>query len=465
MEKQSKMEQMYTKKEIIRQMFKIGIPVAAQNFVSVLVNMLDTIMIGSVGEAQLGAINQVNSLYVFFNMFVWGISMGTVVITARYWGQQKIDPIRDMIGLAMRVNIIAGILLSAVTLSVPELVMRIFAKDPEVIAYGVEYLRIMGWFYILPAISTTFLSNLRAVHDVKISVVVYTCSCLTNLVLNWVLIYGNLGAPRLEVKGAAIATAISKTLEVMLVLIYMHKLEHRINFRMSYIFAKVGRYIPSFIKFGIPVFFSEFIWGFGMAVQSATLGQYSKEFLAAYSLVLVILDLSTVAMCGFANASLILMGNMIGAGKDIEARKWSKVFVIGGLGIGVFMAGIVFIIRPFAPNFIECTQETADYIKQMLIICAYIDLSYGMSWNLGAGVLRAGGDTGFMAKVDVAMTIIMKGVIGTFCGLVLKLDPLLVLFIVCSDEFIKAIIYLVKYLKGDWLRHGMTVHNEEPELE
>ena len=109
------MEQMYTKKEIFKQMFKIGIPVAAQNFVSVLVNMLDTIMIGSVGEAQLGAINQVNSLYLFFNMFVWGISMGTVVITARYWGQQKIDPIRDMIGLAMKINVIAGLLLSAVT--------------------------------------------------------------------------------------------------------------------------------------------------------------------------------------------------------------------------------------------------------------------------------------------------------------------------------------------------------------
>ena len=166
------MEQMYTRKELIKQMFKIGIPVAAQNFVSVLVNMLDTIMIGSVGEAQLGAINQVNSLYLFFNMFVWGISMGTVVITARYWGQQKIDPIRDMIGLAMKINVSAGILLSAVTLTVPHVVMRIFASDPEVIAYGIEYLRIMGWFYVLPAISTTFLSNLRAIHDVKISVVV-----------------------------------------------------------------------------------------------------------------------------------------------------------------------------------------------------------------------------------------------------------------------------------------------------
>ena len=249
------MDQMYTKKELIKQMFKIGIPVAAQNFVSVLVNMLDTIMIGSVGEAQLGAINQVNSLYLFFNMFVWGISMGTVVITARYWGQQKIDPIRDMIGLAMKINVSAGILLSAVTLTVPHVVMRIFASDPEVIAHGVEYLRVMGWFYALPAISTTFLSNLRAIHDVKISVVVYTTACLTNLALNWVLIYGNLGAPRLEVAGAAIATAISKTVELTLVLIYMYKFEHRINFRMHYIFAKTKQnyFIVHFVSTSIPL--------------------------------------------------------------------------------------------------------------------------------------------------------------------------------------------------------------------
>lgn len=444
-------------------MFKIGIPVAAQNFVSVLVNMLDTIMIGSVGEAQLGAINQVNSLYVFFNMFVWGISMGTVVITARYWGQKKTEPIRDMIGLAMRVNIIAGILLSAITLTIPETVMRIFASDPEVIAYGVEYLKIMGWFYVLPAVSTTYLSNLRAIHDVKISVVVYTCSCLTNLVLNWVLIYGNLGAPRLEVAGAAIATVISKSLEFILVMIYMHKFEQVLNFRLTYIFAKTKEFIPAFIKFGIPVFFSEFIWGFGMTIQSATLGQYSKEFLAAYSLVLVILDLSTVAMCGFANASLILMGNMIGAGHDAEARKWSRVFVLGGLFVGVFMAGIILLIRPFAPNFIECTEVTANYIKQMLFVCAYIDLCYGMSWNIGAGVLRAGGSTNFVAKVDVAMALIMKGAVGIVCGIILRLDPLLVMILVCSDEFLKAVIYLGKYLKGNWLRHGMTVHQEEPE--
>lgn len=458
------METMYTKKEIIKQMFKIGIPVAAQNFVSVLVNMLDTIMIGSVGEAQLGAINQVNSLYLFFNMFVWGISMGTVVITARYWGQQKIDPIRDMIGLAMKINLTAGLLLSAVTLTIPQVVMRIFASDPEVITYGIEYLKVMGWFYVLPAISTTFLSNLRAIHDVKISVVVYTTACLTNLALNWVLIYGNLGAPRLEVKGAAIATAMSKTIELILVLVYMYKFEHRLNFRMHYIFSKTKQYIPSFIKFGIPVFFSEFIWGFGMTMQSAILGQYSKEFLAAYSLVLVILDLSTVAMCGFSNASLILMGNLIGAGRDLEAKKWSKFFVIGGLGVGVFMALIIMIIRPFAPGFIVCSETTANYILSMLLVCAYIDVCYGMSWNLGAGVLRAGGDTGFVAKIDVGSAIFMKGILGAVCGLILKLDPLLVMTIVCSDELLKAVIFLTKYLKGNWLRHGMTVHNEEPEL-
>ncbi len=182
------MEFTYTKKELIKQMFKIGIPVALQNLISVLVNMLDTIMIGRVGEAQVGAINQVNSLYVFYNMFIWGICMGTVVITARYWGMGKTEPIRDMVGLSMRINMIAGVILSVTTVLFPRQVMRLFAVDPEVIEYGVEYLSIMAWFYILPAVTVTFLSNLRALGDVKISVVIYTCSCLTNLVLNWVLI-------------------------------------------------------------------------------------------------------------------------------------------------------------------------------------------------------------------------------------------------------------------------------------
>lgn len=458
------MEFTYTKKELIKQMFKIGIPVALQNLISVLVNMLDTIMIGRVGEAQVGAINQVNSLYVFYNMFIWGICMGTVVITARYWGMGKTEPIRDMVGLSMRINMIAGVILSATTVLFPRQVMRLFAVDPEVIEYGVEYLSIMAWFYILPAVTVTFLSNLRALGDVKISVVIYTCSCLTNLVLNWVLIYGNLGAPALGVKGAAVATAISKSVECVLVLIYMYRLEKRIKFRMRYVFAKASQYIPSFIKYGLPVFFSEFAWGVGMTAQAANLGQYSKSFLAAYSLVMVILDLSTVAMCGFANASLIILGNMIGAGNDEEAKKWSKFFVIGGFAVGFVMMGIIFLIRPIAPYFIVCGEETKEYIRKMLLICAYVDFCYGVSWNLGSGVLRAGGDTKFMAKIDVGTIIVLKCICGTLLGTVLHINPLIVMTVVCSDELIKAVIYLCKYFKGDWLKHGMTVQNGEQPL-
>lgn len=458
------MEFTYTKKELIKQMFKIGIPVALQNLISVLVNMLDTIMIGRVGEAQVGAINQVNSLYVFYNMFIWGICMGTVVITARYWGMGKTEPIRDMVGLSMRINMIAGVILSATTVLFPRQVMRLFAVDPEVIEYGVEYLSIMAWFYILPAVTVTFLSNLRALGDVKISVVIYTCSCLTNLVLNWVLIYGNLGAPALGVKGAAVATAISKSVECVLVLIYMYRLEKRIKFRMRYVFAKASQYIPSFIKYGLPVFFSEFAWGVGMTAQAANLGQYSKSFLAAYSLVMVILDLSTVAMCGFANASLIILGNMIGAGNDEEAKKWSKFFVIGGFVVGFVMMGIIFLIRPIAPYFIVCGEETKEYIRKMLLICAYVDFCYGVSWNLGSGVLRAGGDTKFMAKIDVGTIIVLKCICGTLLGTVLHINPLIVMTVVCSDELIKAVIYLCKYFKGDWLKHGMTVQNGEQPL-
>ena len=168
------MELTYTKKEIIKQMFKIGIPVALQNLISVLVNMLDTIMIGQVGEAQLAAVNQVNSIYVFYTMFMWGVCMGTVVITARYWGMGKTEPIRDMMGFAVRINMIAGTVLSVVMLLFPYQIMRLFAKDAEVIAYGVDYLSIMAWFYVVPAITVTILSNLRALGDVKVSVVIYT---------------------------------------------------------------------------------------------------------------------------------------------------------------------------------------------------------------------------------------------------------------------------------------------------
>lgn len=447
--------------ELLKEILMLGIPVMLQNLVNVLVNMLDTIMIGQLGEAQLGAVNQVNVLYMFYTMFIWGIGIGAVTISSRYWGMGDVDSIRCMTGLAMRINIIAGAVVSAVTLLFPRQVMRFFAADPEVIEYGVEYLSVMAWFYIFPAITNTFLTNLRAVHTVFQSVVIFTISCFTNLCLNWVLIYGNLGAPALGVKGAAIATAISKTLEVIIVLFFMHKIENKLNFRMRYIFADVTPYWKSFLKVGVPVFCSEFFWGVGMTVQGAAMGQYSKEFLAAYSLVMVIMDISTVSMCGFANSSLTIIGNLIGGGKDDEARKISGTMVKGGIAVGVFMALVMIAIRPFAPGFIAASEATREYILKMMLILAYLDVCYGVSWNMDAGILRAGGDTKFLMKVNVGVTAVVKLVIANILGRVLMIDPLYLFLIVCSEDLIKGILFFWRYKKGDWILHNVSAVEAE----
>ncbi len=454
---------MYDKKEIVRQVLAFGIPVALHNFANTAVNMLDTVMVGRLGGPQLAAVNQCNQLYLFYTMFIWGVCMGAATLSARYWGKGETKPIRDLIGLTVQISAVVGVLLSAAILIFPHFVMRIFASDPEVIRYGVEYLKVIGWAYIFPAFTLTYLSNLRAVGNVKISLVASLFSCCVNGFLNWVLIYGNLGAPRLEVRGAAIATAISKACEFLLVLAYMYTREKDVGFTLRNIFVDTKPYFPSFFRFGIPVFFSEFIWGIGMTVQSAVLGQYDAEFLAAYSLVLVVGDLSTVFMCGFANANMVILGNMLGAGRDEEVRKLSRSFTCVGLGLGAVMAGIVLALRPFAPGFIVSTEKTAEYISIMMLIMAYVVFCYGSSWNLSAGVLRAGGDTAFCAKVDIYVTLALKCGIGAFLGLVLRLPALIVYFVMCSEDLIKGILLLIRYLKGNWLHHGLTIAQSQIE--
>lgn len=449
----------YSKKEVFLKVFSIGFPIAMQNLVSVLINMLDTIMIGQVGEAELAAINQCNALYVLFTNFMWGIGIGTVVITSRYYGMGKTEPIKKLVGLSMRINIIASIVLSIITLLFPYNVMRFFAADADVIEYGVQYLKIMGLFYIIPAISYTYLVNLRAVHNVKISVVIYTGSCLSNLILNWILIYGNLGAPALGVRGAAIATVISKAIELVIVIFYMYRKEKVINFRLSYIFGDTKEYLHKFCITCIPVFFSEFIWAVGMTIQAAAMGQYNKEFLAAYSLVMVIMDLSTVAMCGFSNASMIILSNDIGAGKDELAIKKSRLFVISGMIVGVFMASILVVLRPYIPGLIVCSDITKQYILKAVYICIFVDLCYGISWNMGGGVLRAGGDTKYIAIIDASVTLSLKCIIVPLLISIFEIPPLIAMTMFCCEDIIKLFFFLGKYLKGNWIRHGITVSN------
>ena len=228
--------------KLYKKLLKIAIPISVQNLINVGVSITDTIMIGNISEVQLSGISQANQVYFIFTTLIFGLASGSTVLTSQYWGKKQVKPIREILGLMIRIGVICGILLGALVIAMPKEVMTVFTNDLEVIAYGAEYLKIIGYSYVLSAFTGVFLLGLRSLAKVKISMYVYGASFILNVFLNWVLIFGKFGFPAMEIRGAAIATLISRGVEVLLTLIYMYFIEKDLFFRLKDIFSRTNKY-------------------------------------------------------------------------------------------------------------------------------------------------------------------------------------------------------------------------------
>lgn len=290
-------------RELLKKIIIIAIPIAIQNLINVGVSVTDTLMIGNISEIQLAGISQANQPYFIFTTLIFGLASGSMVLNAQYWGQRDTGAIKAIMGLMMRIGIIGGLLASAVVLIFPEQVVSIFTNEAEVINYGAQYLRIVGLSYVFSAFTGIYLMGLRSIQNVKISMYIYGLSFILNVFLNYTFIFGKFGMPRLECRGAAIATLISRIFESILVLIYMYKIEDKVRYRVRDIFCKTSKYWKSIATYSLPVLLSEINWGLGISMQAAIIGRLGSNVIAANSFINVFQQLSGVAMMGLGGAS------------------------------------------------------------------------------------------------------------------------------------------------------------------
>ena len=445
-------------RELLKKIIIIAIPIAIQNLINVGVSVTDTLMIGNISEIQLAGISQANQPYFIFTTLIFGLASGSMVLNAQYWGQRDTGAIKTIMGLMMRIGIIGGLLASVVVLIFPEQAVAIFTNEAEVINYGAQYLSIVGLSYVFSAFTGIYLMGLRSIQNVKISMYIYGLSFILNVLLNYTLIFGKFGMPRLECRGAAIATLISRIFESILVLIYMYKIEDKVKFRVKDIFRKTSKYWKSIATYSLPVLLSEINWGLGISMQAAIIGRLGSNVIAANSFINVFQQLSGVAMMGLGGAAGVVIGNLIGRGKkhEEEAISFSKFLVKISVILGVIVVIMVLAIRPIAPSFINSSEQTAKLIKSMLYVSAFLLFFQAITITIFVGILRAGGDTAFCAAIDIGTLWICKIGLGLLCAFVLKLHPVLVYLILSSDECVKAIITIPRVWKGKWI-HYTTV--------
>ncbi len=440
-------------KQLYKMIITIAIPVALQNMLAFLTQMIDTIMLGELGDVPLSASALANQVFFVFSLFIFGMAGGAAVITAQYWGKKQILPIKVVMATTLRVVGIVGFIVSVLTLLFPQVIMGIFSTDQEVIEAGVEYLSIIGYVYFIFGISNMLSSLFRSVEMVKVAVISNSISLVTNCFLNWVLIFGNLGAPRLEILGAAYATLIAKIVELIFVLVYVFILDKKLRFKLKDMLLRDENLSADLLKYCSPVVANELVWSFGIALQNMVFGRLSSFAISAVSIANVLQQLSTVFIFGVAASAAVIVGKTIGEGDMELARKRGRKLEIFSVILGVVAMSIMLILRNPFVDFYNVSPETAALAKEMVVALAITVFFVAIAGICIVGVLRGGGDTKFTLVLDVICLWFVSIPLGLLCAYVFKL-PIIVIYAVFKlDEVAKAIMCIWRLAGTKWLRN------------
>ena len=428
------------------------LPIALQNLINVGISSIDVIMLGRVDEKVLSAASLGSQINFIMSLFLFGLMSGASVLIAQYWGKKNMEAIKTVFGIAMKISVAIGLLFMVVTMLAPELLMQIFTNDADVIAYGVQYLRIVCLSYLVIPITMTYLNTMRSMESVGVATVAYLTSMITNILVNAVLIFGMLGFPALGVRGAAVGTVFARLGELLVVIIFDRSRNHTLRFHFSYLFRKNQELWSDFLKYSTPVMANELFWGAGVSSISAVLGHMGSAVVAANSVAQVVRQLAMVIGFGVSSAAAIMIGKAIGEGSREMAEDYGRKFVFLSVVTGLFGTVVVLIARPIALAALVLTPQAKTYLNFMMYIMAYFVFVQSINTTIVVGICRSGGDTKFGLFLDLVFlwgVAILGGFLSAF---VLRLGVYVTYIILLSDEVIKVPITLWRFRSKKWLK-------------
>ena len=443
-------------REFYRVVLSLAIPMTIQNVLQLLLNMMDTVMLGRLGdssEAVISAANFANQPFFVYSLFLFGMVSGMSVLIAQYWGKGDTDAINSITGIAMTAAVAVGSLFTIVCYLFTPGVMGLFTDSGEVIELGVKYLRIVLASYVIASITSILCGVMRSTEQVGIALGSNTVGIFTNIALNYCLIFGKFGLPRMEIEGAALATLIAKIVEFLIVLVYVIFFDRRVRLSLARMFRIRRRMIGDFIKYSLPVIFNETMWGLGITLHSVIIGHISDAAYAAYTVANIIEKIGLLSAIGFANATQIIIGKEIGAGRSENAYPYARTMLTLSAALGIIMSGVVLLVRVPAVGLFDIADSTKTAAVNIIAVMSVIIFIKSLNTTAIVGVMRGGGDTRTAMIFDFMPMWLISIPLGAIVAHIIKLPVWWVYACLMSDEVIKSGFCLLYIRTKRWIRN------------
>lgn len=439
-------------RDFFRTLVRLGLPVALQSFFTAFLALVDNIMVGQLGAGAVAAVGLAGQYFFVLLLILIPIGGGIGVFAAQFWGRGDLERVQKVAALGLGLALVFAAAFFAVAALAPGRVMGVFSLDPAVVEDGAAYLRFACWGYLPVAVNFCLAAALRSLREVRLPLYAGVVGVALNTALNYLLIYGACGFPRMGVPGSGLATAISQTVALLVLAVAVAR-------KRPELFRSLGQAArPSlelarrfFAQTGV-MLAKDLVWALGITAYMVVYARIGTAAAASMNITNTVRELAIVLFIGIASASQVVIGNMIGAGRgaeaQAEARKFLAVAAAAGLAVGLALAAARgWILLPY-----RAAGPAADGAMDVMLV-------YGLSLGLAAynqvfvmGVMRPGGDNAFCALMDAVAVWLIGLPLAILAGLVWRLPVAWVFALVTAQELFKAALLTGRFRGRRWMR-------------
>lgn len=439
-------------KGFYRKLLFIGIPIVLQNLISIGLNLLDTLMIGMLGEQELAAVGAANQVYFVFSVSLFGLFSGAAVFTSQYYGAGNYDGIKKIVGIDYLVGGSIAIMVSALAIILAPNLIDIFSDDEKVISLGVDYIRIAAYSYVFSGISFSIAYNSRAIQQLKIPTIINAIALLINGILNYLLIFGIGLFPELGVKGAAYATLTARIIEFIAMLSYIYcQKEHPFKAGISELLSFDQILFKRVCKTAVPVLLTEAAWSVSTALVFAAYGILGTAALAVVQIGNVMSELLQSLYFGVGNAVAMIIGETLGQNDVDRAYSYGEKALSITRKLNVVITIVLFFMSKPISLIYDFNGETTKLLVATICTMAILITPKMSAYMYIVGILRAGGDSIFCMKLELVTNLIVQLGLAYFSVLVLHASLPLTMIIVEITSLIRIVIGNRRFKSRKWI--------------